>query len=130
VIDSGRSGQIEPRQAWRDGTAWLVAALVVYVSAYTISYLRRLPVDTLKIAKPFVDVLTHGAKDEALAQAVVSLAQSLQLDVVAEGVELEAQLQVLREMGCRLGQGYLISRPVPASKLPMVVSEGRLSSAA
>ncbi len=96
----------------------------------SLSYLRRLPVDTLKIAKEFVDVLTHGAKDEALAQAVVALAQSLQLDVVAEGVELEAQLELLRDMGCRLGQGFLISPAVPAGALPSVLTGGMSSSAA
>ncbi len=83
----------------------------------SLSYLRRLPIDTLKIAKPFVDVIANGANDEALAQAIVSLARSLQLGVVAEGVEDEAQLGVLVGMGCELGQGYLVSPPVPADAL-------------
>ncbi len=96
----------------------------------SLNYLRRLPVDTLKIAKPFVDVLTRGGRDEALAQAVVSLAQSLQLDVVAEGVELEAQLELLREMGCHLGQGFLVSPPVPAPELPGVLIGGAAGSSA
>jgi len=88
----------------------------------SLSYLRRLPIDTLKIAKPFVDVVTNGAKDEALAQAIVSLARSLQLEVVAEGVEQESQLAILVGMGCELGQGYLVSPAVPADRLPALAS--------
>jgi sensor c-di-GMP phosphodiesterase-like protein len=84
----------------------------------SLSYLRRLPIDTLKIAKPFVEVVTHGARDEALAQAIVTLARSLQLEVVAEGVELESQLDLLVRMGCELGQGFLVSPPVPAENMP------------
>jgi diguanylate cyclase (GGDEF)-like protein/PAS domain S-box-containing protein len=84
----------------------------------SLSYLRRLPIDTLKIAKPFVDVVTHGAKDQALVQAIVALARSLQLAVVAEGVEQESQLDLLIGMGCEQGQGFLISPPVPAEKMP------------
>jgi diguanylate cyclase (GGDEF)-like protein/PAS domain S-box-containing protein len=88
----------------------------------SLSYLRRLPIDTLKIAKPFVDVVTNGTKDQALARAVVALARSLQLEVIAEGIEQEAQLDLLVGMGCELGQGYLVSRPVPADQLLAVAS--------
>ena len=88
----------------------------------SLSYLRRLPIDTLKIAKPFVDVVTKGTQDEALARAVVALARSLQLEVIAEGIEEEAQLDLLVRMGCELGQGYLVSRPVPADKLLAIAS--------
>ncbi|HXQ95857.1 MAG TPA: EAL domain-containing protein [Candidatus Acidoferrales bacterium] len=84
----------------------------------SLSYLRRLPIDTLKIAKPFVDVVTHGAKDEALTKAIVALARSLQLEVVVEGIERQSQLDVLVRMGCELGQGFLVSPPVPARELP------------
>ncbi len=72
----------------------------------------------LKIAKPFVDVITNSPRDEALSQAIVSLARSLQLEVVAEGIEQQSQLDALVGMGCGLGQGYLVSPPVPADLLP------------
>jgi len=84
----------------------------------SLSYLKRLPIDVLKIAKPFVDVITNGPRDEALSQAIVSLARSLQLEVVAEGIEQQSQLDALLSMGCELGQGYLVSPPVPADRLP------------
>ena len=96
----------------------------------SLSYLRRLPVDTLKIAKPFVDVVTRDERDEALARAVVNLAESLKLDVVAEGIEQEAQLATLRGMGCRMGQGFLVSRPLPPDELLEAVNAGTLSNAA
>ena len=57
-----------------------------------------------------------------LAQAVVALARSLQLEVIAEGIEAEAQLDLLVGMGCELGQGYLVSRPVPADQLLAIAS--------
>ena len=88
----------------------------------SLSYLRRLPIDTLKIAKPFVDVVANGPRDEALAQAIVSLARSLQLEVVAEGVEEEAQLEILLGMGCELGQGFLISPALPPDRLAELVA--------
>jgi diguanylate cyclase (GGDEF)-like protein/PAS domain S-box-containing protein len=83
----------------------------------SLAYLRRLPIDTLKIPKPFIDVLTSGAGDVEIAWAIVSLARSLRLEVVAEGVEKESQLAILVEMGCELGQGYLVSPAVPADGL-------------
>jgi diguanylate cyclase (GGDEF)-like protein len=80
----------------------------------SLRYIRRFPVDILKIAKPFVDGL-HDPKDAALARTIVALADSLDLRTVAEGIEDEDQLACLRELGCRLGQGYLFARPLPAA---------------
>jgi EAL domain-containing protein (putative c-di-GMP-specific phosphodiesterase class I) len=92
----------------------------------SLSYLRRLPVDTLKIAKPFIDVVTRDAKDEAL----VTLAGSLNMDVVAEGIEKQTQLDALLRMGCHLGQGFLVSQALPPDQLVEALREGSLSQAA
>jgi diguanylate cyclase (GGDEF)-like protein len=78
----------------------------------SLAYLRQLPVDTLKLAKPFVDGLTMGAEQAALAHAIVRLADTLRLRVVAEGVEQEAQAAELRAVGCPYGQGYWFARPM------------------
>jgi diguanylate cyclase (GGDEF)-like protein len=78
----------------------------------SLAYLRRLPVDTLKLAKPFVDGLTMGAEQAALAHAIVRLADTLRLRVVAEGIEQEAQALELRAVGCPYGQGYWFARPM------------------
>ncbi len=83
----------------------------------SLSYLRRLDVDTLKIDGSFVNELPHDAEDCAIATAVVALGRSLQMKVVAEGVETEDQADFLRKLGCDELQGYLLSRPVPAPQL-------------
>jgi EAL domain-containing protein (putative c-di-GMP-specific phosphodiesterase class I) len=71
----------------------------------------------LKIDKAFIDSIALGAEDSALARAVLKLGQSLNLKIVAEGVEEGVQADVLRTLGCPLAQGYLFSRPVPADAL-------------
>jgi diguanylate cyclase (GGDEF)-like protein len=78
----------------------------------SLAYLRQLPVDTVKLAKPFVDGLTLGAEQAALAHAIVRLADTLRLRVVAEGIEQEAQALELRAVGCPYGQGYWFARPM------------------
>jgi EAL domain-containing protein (putative c-di-GMP-specific phosphodiesterase class I) len=74
-------------------------------------------------------VVLGGAKDGALAQAIVTLARSLQLQVVAEGIEEQGQLDALVGMGCELGQGFLVSPPVAADLLP-ALARARGSNAA
>ncbi len=78
----------------------------------SLAYLRRLPVDTLKLAKPFVDGLTEGIEEAALAHAIVGLADTLQLRVVAEGIEHEDQAFELQAIGCQFGQGFHFARPL------------------
>jgi EAL domain-containing protein (putative c-di-GMP-specific phosphodiesterase class I) len=79
--------------------------------------LQRLPVDVLKIDKAFVDDITTGARQGALVLAIVMMAHSLDLVVVAEGVETEAQRAFLERHGCDLYQGHLLSPPLPASEM-------------
>lgn len=80
----------------------------------SLNYLRRFPIDILKIDKSFVCELTSNADDAAIATAIIALAHSLRLTVIAEGVETEAQLNHLRRQGCDQAQGFFISRPLPA----------------
>ena len=81
------------------------------------SYLKRLPVSELKIDRSFVMDLPLNEDNAVLIQSAVDLGHNLGLNVVAEGVEDEATLQRLREMGCDLAQGYHIRRPAPAEAL-------------
>lgn len=79
----------------------------------SLSYLKRFPVDTLKIDRSFVEDMHTNSDDAAITQAIIDMAHSLKMKVVAEGVEEEAQLGLLRRMGCDAIQGYYISRPIP-----------------
>ena len=82
----------------------------------SLSYLKRLPVDMLKIDRFFVDGLGTDQKDEGIVRAVIDLARTLGLEVVAEGVESGEQLAHLREVGCNLAQGFYFWRSLPAEK--------------
>ena len=84
----------------------------------SLAYLRRFPLDILKVDKSFVDGIDGGAEDSALPHAIIRLAQTLHLTAVAEGVERESQRRRLRELGCQHAQGYLFSEPVPARAVP------------
>jgi EAL domain-containing protein (putative c-di-GMP-specific phosphodiesterase class I) len=85
--------------------------------ATSLSYLRQLPVDEVKIDDSFVQGMATDSSDLAIVRAVISLARALGLTVVAEGVESEMTLELLEEMGCEIGQGYLFSRPLPYERL-------------
>ncbi|GAA0745430.1 EAL domain-containing protein [Dactylosporangium roseum] len=82
----------------------------------SLAYLRRFPVDTLKIDRSFVERLSGTTPDAALARTIVRLGQSLGMATVAEGIEQYAQFLALRRMGCDLGQGYYFARPLPAEE--------------
>ena len=81
----------------------------------SLTYLKRFPVEAIKIDKSFVAGLGLDQEDSTIVEAVVRLGQSLGLDVVAEGVESPLQLSRLRELACDRGQGYLFGRPRPAA---------------
>lgn len=83
----------------------------------SLSYLKRFPIDTLKIDRSFINDLQTDADDAAIVNAAITLAHSLRLDVVAEGVETIAQEEILREFKCDLVQGYLHCRPKPIQDL-------------
>ncbi|SIP97250.1 putative bifunctional diguanylate cyclase/phosphodiesterase [Solilutibacter tolerans] len=77
-----------------------------------LSHLRRLPVDGVKIDRTFVSDILHDADDRALTRAIIGMAQSLGIVVIAEGIEEQGQYELLRETGCDLGQGYLLGKPM------------------
>jgi diguanylate cyclase (GGDEF)-like protein len=97
----------------------------------SLQYLQRLPIDTLKIPKPFVDELAAAGSEGVLARAILDLARSFGLDVIAEGIEVEPQRARLMELGCRAGQGFLFARPLtPEALLELSCGSARAAEAA
>ncbi len=92
----------------------------------SLSYLQYFPVDELKIDRSFVKRIETGDRDAALVRTIVSLARSLNVEVVAEGVEELAQERYLRDIDCDIGQGYLYSRPLPAAEVPGFLAKRRI----
>lgn|GEM_PF-1622820 len=88
----------------------------------SLSYLRQFPIDTLKVDRSFVSEIGEREDGIAIAAAIISMAHNLNLNVVAEGVETEKQLQRLRQLNCEQVQGYLIGKPVPAHKLEILLA--------
>ncbi|AZD10651.1 Sensory box/GGDEF domain/EAL domain protein [Pseudomonas chlororaphis] len=89
----------------------------------SLNYLKQFPIDVLKIDRTFVDGLPSGEQDAQIARAIIAMAHSLNLAVIAEGVETHEQLDFLREHGCDEVQGYLFGRPMPANSF-----EGQFSN--
>lgn len=79
----------------------------------SLSYLAELPAQTLKIDQSFIEKLTESSNTERVVQAIVALGKAMGLEVVAEGIETEQQLNLVSQFGCDLGQGFLIGRPLP-----------------
>lgn len=91
----------------------------------SLSLLHRFTVDTLKIDRSFVSRMSLNDKDTEIIRTVTTLAHSLGMEVIAEGVDTPEQLSILREMGCEYGQGYLFSKPVDARTLEAIIASQR-----
>jgi diguanylate cyclase (GGDEF)-like protein/PAS domain S-box-containing protein len=96
----------------------------------SLSYLKVMPLDELKLDRSFVTDISQGGRHQALVSSVVTLAQMLNLAVVAEGVETRAQAEVLSAMGCHIHQGYLYGRPMPAAGFASLLVSNEQAAAA
>ena len=90
----------------------------------SLNYLKRLPVDTLKIDRSFIDDIPHNSDDVAIARSIISLGHHLNLNIVAEGVETAAQAEFLLAHGCDEVQGFYFSKPVPAEEFEALLRAG------
>jgi EAL domain-containing protein (putative c-di-GMP-specific phosphodiesterase class I) len=89
-----------------------------------LSYLHNFPFDALKIDRSFVSKLGEGSKHTGMVSAIIAIAQSFGMDVIAEGVETSAQLELLQQLGCHNIQGYYFSRPLPAEAATEWLAKG------
>jgi diguanylate cyclase (GGDEF)-like protein len=96
----------------------------------SLSYLKRIPADKLKIDKSFVDGVATESEDAAIVRTVLALAASLNIETIAEGIEQEAQMQALIDLGCQYGQGYLFSRPLAPQVFAETFFEPHMHAAA
>jgi EAL domain-containing protein (putative c-di-GMP-specific phosphodiesterase class I) len=108
-------------QVWRDLGELRAMGVRIAIDDFgtgysSLSYLSSMPVDVLKIDKSFIDDILHNPQQMALVETIVSLARTLELAVVAEGIELDGHRAALTGMGCSYGQGYLFSKPVTADE--------------
>jgi len=90
--------------------------------------LKRLPIQTVKVDRAFVQGVDDGNEDAAIIEAVASLAHALGLSAVAEGIETETQRRRCHELGCDLGQGFLFARPQPAAEMTALLGRARTGS--
>jgi EAL domain-containing protein (putative c-di-GMP-specific phosphodiesterase class I) len=87
----------------------------------SLAYLKKLPVDKLKIDRSFIMDIPDNKEDAAITNAIIAIAQSLNLNVIAEGVETKRQKDYLLTCGCHLIQGYLYHKPMPAEQMERVL---------
>src|SRR4030067_1012525 len=89
----------------------------------SVSYLKRLPLDQIKIDKSFVLDITNDPNDAAIVQAIIAMTEALGLNVIAEGVETEAQRDFLEKHGCHAFRGYLLRKPVIVEEFEALLSK-------
>jgi EAL domain-containing protein (putative c-di-GMP-specific phosphodiesterase class I) len=90
----------------------------------SLAYVRRFPIDMLKIDRSFIDGLVRDAEDEAIVTAVISMGRALHVNVVAEGVETTEQAAQLQSLGCNFAQGYLFARPLAPAAIDELLASG------
>ena len=94
----------------------------------SLAYLRRYPVDCIKLAREFVTNLATDANDVAITQVALGLARLLQIDVIAEGVETAEQAELLKSWGCRAAQGYYFGKPMPVEEVTVLLRRGSVDT--
>jgi EAL domain-containing protein (putative c-di-GMP-specific phosphodiesterase class I) len=92
----------------------------------SLAYLRRFPVDRIKLAQEFIVNLVAGSSDAMIVQAAIGLARTLEVDMIAEGVETEQQVALLKSWGCGAAQGYYFAKPSEVEEVTQLLRQGRI----
>jgi len=93
----------------------------------SLDYLRRYPVDRIKIAQTFIADIGIEPGSDAIVRAALGLARELNIEVVVEGVETAAQLELLQAWGCRIAQGYYFAKPLPVHEVEVLLRSGKIT---
>jgi EAL domain-containing protein (putative c-di-GMP-specific phosphodiesterase class I) len=117
VLLDERAGDMGPRLETLRGLGFPLAIDDFGTGYSSLGYLKRLPVDKVKLDRAFIRELPESVADAAIVKAVLAMAEGMGLDVVAEGVETQAQRQFLIDAGCESVQGFYFSRPLPVAEL-------------
>ncbi|WP_083000396.1 putative bifunctional diguanylate cyclase/phosphodiesterase [Halomonas sp. GT] len=117
VLLDERAGDMGPRLQALRNQGYAIAIDDFGTGYSSLGYLKRLPVDKIKLDRAFIRELPHDQADAAIVTAVLAMAEGMGLEVVAEGVETQAQCQFLINAGCTLVQGFYFARPLPAAEL-------------
>ena len=126
ITESTLMDETESQLELLDGVRELGIRLAIddFGTGYSsMAYLRRLPVDSIKIDRSFIQDIGEDPDGEAIVAAIIQLAHNLRLEVVAEGIETETQLQFLQSHDCDYGQGFLFSHPVPADHIQGLIKK-------
>lgn len=126
ITESTLMGESAQIRAWLDAvhSSGFSTYLDDFGTGYSsLSYLKRFPVDIIKIDKAFIREMSETSNDRVMVEAVIMMAESLSLKVVAEGIETAGQLEILERMGCTYGQGFHFSRPLPAEQFLAVARQ-------
>ena len=92
----------------------------------SLSYLRKLPVHAVKIDRSFIRDLTNDVSGRVIVHTIIDLANQLHLDTIAEGVETQEQVDILRGFGCQRLQGFFLSEPVPVGHIERMLRQGAI----
>lgn len=96
----------------------------------SLGYLQRFPIDTIKIDKSFIDRLGRAAGGSALVKAIIAMSRTFNLKAIAEGIESEGQVSMLRELGCPTGQGYHFAEPLGVDQMSALLGDRLFASVA
>ena len=94
----------------------------------SLSYLQNFPVDALKIDRSFISKMSAKSDELEIVKTIIALAHNLKLDVIAEGVEKEQQLSMIRDLDCTFGQGFLFSKGIAADDVPAWIEANKIQS--